>query len=60
MDLASDNITTIGMNLFKTDEQKEKYYNQLVYMIYGCDPIDVFFIDGNCMNLTKKNIIIID
>ena len=50
--------TTINMNDFETNEKKKKYYNELVYMIYGVEPIDLFFIDGNANNLMNNNVVI--
>ena len=52
------NPTTIDMKCFTTNEQKRKYYNELVYMIYGVTPDDLFFIDGNANNLMSNNIVI--
>ena len=50
--------TKINMNDFKTDEKKRKFYNDVIYMIYGVEVDDLFFIDGNINNLTRDNIVI--
>jgi len=55
----------VNKNIINTDElhyidKKNKFYNDVVYLIYGVNNDRIFFKDQNKNNLSRDNCIIIN
>jgi len=54
------NKDIIELNDLHDKDKKNKFYNELVYLIYGVNSDKIFFKDNNKCNLSKDNCIIIN
>ena len=54
------NKEIININELHDKDKKNKFYNELFYLIYGVDKDCIFFKDNNNNNLSRDNCIIIN
>ena len=55
------NKDILDMSVFYHDKDKKiKFYNELVYLIYGVNSDKIYFKDNNKCNLSKDNCIVIN
>jgi len=54
------NKDIIELNDLHDKDKKNKFYNELVYLIYGVNSDKIFFKDNNKCNLSKDNCIVIN
>ena len=54
------NKDIIELNDLHDKDKKNKFYNELVYLIYGVNSDKIYFKDNNKFNLSHDNCIIIN